>query len=333
MSFPSSTRYDSMLYRRAGRSGVVLPAVSLGLWHNFGSVDDFSNAREMIRTAFDAGITHFDLANNYGPIAGSAEENFGRILADDLADYRDELIISSKAGYRMWPGPYGDGGSKKYLIASLEQSLRRLKIDYVDVFYHHRPDAQTPLEETLGALVQMWRQGKALYIGLSNYNDPELASQAVNWLAGEGVPVLLHQPAYNMISNRALETGNFPALAALGVGQIVFSPLAQGLLTEKYLHGIPEDSRAAKPHGFLKEKQVTPQKIALAQALHQIAQKRGQSLAQLALAWCLRLPEVTSVLIGASRPAQITECVASLARLDFSGEELQEIEDLLAVHA
>lgn len=333
MSFPSPTRYDSMVYRRAGRSGVMLPAVSLGLWHNFGSVDDFSIARAMIHTAFDAGITHFDLANNYGPVPGSAEENFGRILHNDLAGYRDELIISSKAGYRMWSGPYGDGGSKKYLVASLEQSLRRLKIDYVDVFYHHRPDAATPLEETLGALEQVWRQGKALYVGLSNYYDPDLARHAVTLLGERGVPVLLHQPAYNMISNRTLETGNFPALAALGVGQIVFSPLAQGLLTDKYLHGIPADSRAAKPHGFLSENSVTPQKVALAQALNQVAESRGQSLAQLALAWCLRLPEVTSVLIGASRPAQITDCVAALKCLEFSGEELNDIERILAAHA
>lgn len=330
MHLPSAARYDSILYRPCGLSGLRLPAISLGLWHNFGSVDDFENAGQMIFTAFDLGITHFDLANNYGPVPGSAEENFGRILHGDLAGYRDEMIISSKAGYTMWPGPYGDWGSRKYLLSSLDQSLRRMKLDYVDVFYHHRPDPSTPLEETMGALEQAWRQGKALYVGLSNYYDPELAVQAVKILREMGVPCLIHQPSYSMLTNRHLETGTFPALAGLGVGEIVFSPLAQGLLTNKYLHGIPADSRAANPHGFLKSDRITPEMVAKIQGLHQIAQERGQSLAQMALAWCLRLPAVTSVLIGASRPAQIIDCVDCLKNLPFSEAELARIEKLVA---
>ncbi len=319
-----------MQYRQCGRSGLKLPAVSLGLWHNFGSVDSFPNAREMIFTAFNLGITHFDLANNYGPVAGSAEANFGRVLRDDLFKHRDELIISTKAGYGMWPGPYGDFGSRKYLLASLDQSLKRMTLDYVDIFYHHRPDPNTPLEETMGALAQAVRQGKALYVGLSNYYDPELAMKAVTLLQEMGVPCLIHQPAYNMLTNRTLETGTFPALEALGVGEIVFSPLAQGLLTNKYLGGVPSDSRAANPNGFLQESQITPDKVAMARALAEMAAERNQTLAQMALAWCLRFRAVTSVLIGASRPSQIIDCVACLENLAFSDAELDRIEALLA---
>lgn len=326
---PSPTRYDSMQYRRCGASGLQLPSISLGLWQNFGSVDDFKNAREMIFTAFDFGITHFDLANNYGPVAGSAETNFGKILNDDLASHRDEIIISTKAGFGMWKGPYGDFGSRKYLLASLDQSLSRMKLDYVDIFYHHRPDPNTPLEETMGALAHAWRQGKALYVGLSNYYDPELAVRAVTILHEMGVPCLIHQPAYNMLTNRSLETGTFPALEQLGVGEIVFSPLAQGLLTNKYLSGVPSDSRAANPHGFLRESSITAEKIAMVRALAEIAAERDQTLAQMALAWCLRFRAVTSVLIGASRPSQITDCVACLNNLAFSDHELARIEEIL----
>jgi len=319
-----------MHYRRCGNSGLKLPTISLGLWHNFGSVDDYENARQMIFTAFDAGITHFDLANNYGPVAGSAETNFGRILRENLGEYRDELIISSKAGYGMWPGPYGDLGSRKHLLASLDQSLKRMGLDYVDIFYHHRPDPETPLEETMGALAQAWRQGKTLYVGLSNYYNPEMAVKAVTVLQEMGVPCLIHQPAYNMLANRTLETGTFPALEKMGVGEIVFTPLAQGLLTDKYLNGIPDGSRATNPRGFLKASHITPEKVAVVRGLHAIAQERGQSLAQMALAWCLRLPAVTSVLIGASRPAQILECVKSLEKLSFAHDELARIEAILA---
>lgn len=326
---PSPSRYKSMQYRRCGRSGLKLPAISLGLWHNFGSVDHFENARQMVFTAFDAGITHFDLANNYGPEPGSAETNFGRILREDLAGYRDELIVSSKAGYGMWPGPYGDFGSRKYLLSSLDQSLKRLGLEYVDIFYHHRPDPETPLEETMGALAQAWRQGKALYVGLSNYYEPEMAVRAVTILREMGVSCLIHQPSYNMLNNRRLETGTFPALEKMGVGEIVFSPLAQGMLTDKYLRGIPEDSRAANPHGFLQSNQITPEKLAIVRGLLAIAQERGQTLAQMALAWCLRLPAITSALIGASRPAQITDCVKSLDNLTFSEDELNRIEAIL----
>jgi L-glyceraldehyde 3-phosphate reductase len=327
---PSPTRYDSMQYRRCGRSGLQLPAISLGLWHNFGSVDNFANAREMIFTAFDLGITHFDLANNYGPVPGSAETNFGKILHADLAAHRDEMIISSKAGYTMWPGPYGDWGSRKYLLSSLDQSLSRMKLDYVDIFYHHRPDPNTPLEETMGALAQTVRQGKALYVGLSNYYNPELAVRAVTILQEMGVPCLIHQPAYNMLANRTLETGTFPALEALGVGEIVFSPLAQGLLTNKYLSGVPSDSRAANPHGVLKESQITPEKMTMVRALAAMAAERNQTLAQMALAWCLRFRAVTSVLIGASRPSQIIDCVACLENLAFTDPELDRIDTVLA---
>ncbi|HEX8372306.1 MAG TPA: aldo/keto reductase, partial [Chthoniobacterales bacterium] len=271
MHTPSHDRYKSMQYRRCGRSGLKLPAISLGLWHNFGSVDDFENARQMIFTAFDLGITHFDLANNYGPAGGSAETNFGRILREDFVGFRDEMIISTKAGYGMWAGPYGDFGSRKYLLSSLDQSLKRMGLDYVDIFYHHRPDPDTPLEETMGALAQAYRQGKALYVGISNYYDPEVAVRAVTILQEMGVPCLIHQPAYNMLTNRSLESGTFPALEKLGVGEIVFSPLAQGLLTDRYLKGIPEDSRAANPHGFLQSSQITPEKLTMIRALRDLA--------------------------------------------------------------
>lgn len=325
---PSPSRYDTMPYRRCGRSGLKLPAVSLGLWHNFGGVDTLETAQAMILRAFDLGITHFDLANNYGPPPGSAEENFGRILRDKLASHRDELIISTKAGYQMWPGPYGEWGSRKYLLASLDQSLKRLGLDYVDIFYHHRPDPDTPLEESLGALVHAVRSGKALYVGISNY-QPEQAAQAAEILRGAGVPLLIHQPVYNMF-NRWIENGLTATLESAGAGCIAFSPLAQGLLTSRYLDGIPTDSRAAKPHGFLKESAVTEAQIRRIRKLHEIAQNRGQSLAQMAMAWVLRLPVMTSVLIGASRVAQLEENIKALERLDFDATELAALDEILA---
>jgi L-glyceraldehyde 3-phosphate reductase len=324
---PSDTRYDTMQYNRTGRSGLMLPAISLGLWHNFGGFDTFENGRAMLRRAFDMGITHFDLANNYGPPPGSAEENFGRILRDDFAPFRDELIISSKAGYRMWPGPYGEWGSRKYLIASLDQSLRRMGIDYVDIFYSHRPDPNTPLEETMSALDHIVRSGKALYIGISSYS-PEQTRQAAQILRQLGTPCLIHQPSYSMF-NRWIEDGLLGVLREEGIGCIVFSPLAQGLLTSKYLNGIPEDSRAANPHGFLKEEAVTEEKVARVRRLNELAQARGQTMAQLALAWVLRHPEVTSALIGASRVSQIEDAVGTLEKLELSKDEQQQIEDIL----
>src|SRR5689334_16403105 len=293
-----------MTYRRCGRSGIKLPAISLGLWHNFGDTRPYDRQREICRRAFDRGVTHFDLANNYGPPYGSAEENFGRILRDDLGRYRDELIISSKAGYRMWPGPYGEWGSRKYLIASLDQSLRRMGLEYVDIFYSHRPDPDTPLEETMGALDQIVRSGKALYAGISSYS-PEQTREAARILRGLGTPCLIHQPSYNMF-NRWIEDGLLAALREEGMGSIVFSPLAQGMLTDRYLGGIPEDSRAAKG-GFLKPSQITEDKLAKVRKLNDLAQARGQTLAQMALAWVLRHPEVTSALIGASRTTQIED--------------------------
>jgi len=323
-----ATRYDSMEYRRCGRSGLKLPAISLGLWHNFGGVDVFENARAMVHRAFDLGITHFDLANNYGPPPGSAEETFGRILRQDLHRYRDEITISTKAGYWMWPGPYGEWGSRKYLVASLDQSLRRMGLDYVDIFYHHRPDPDTPLEETMGALDHVVRQGKALYAGISSYT-PEQTYEAASILRYLGTPCLIHQPLYNMF-DRWIEDGLLELLADKGIGCIVFSPLAQGLLTGRYLDGIPEDSRAAKPHGFLKRDQVTGKKMGKIRRLNQIARTRGQSLAQMAIAWNLRHPGMTSVLVGASRVSQIEENVAALEKLDFAEEELQAIDDILA---
>jgi L-glyceraldehyde 3-phosphate reductase len=324
----ADTRYDTMRYNRSGRSGLKLPAVSLGLWHNFGGVDTFENGRAIVLRAFDLGITHFDLANNYGPPPGSAEEMFGRIMRRDLASYRDELIVSTKAGYWMWPGPYGEWGSRKYLVASLDQSLRRMGLDYVDIFYSHRPDPDTPLEETMGALDQIVRSGKALYAGISSYS-PDQTRQAAKILRSLGTPCLIHQPNYHMF-NRWIEDGLLAALREEGIGCIVFSPLAQGLLTNKYLAGIPEDSRAAKPHGFLKPEHVTDEKLAKVRRLNQLAQARGQTLAQLALAWVLRHPEVTSALMGASRIAQVEDSVAALQNLSLSPEELQTIEQILA---
>jgi L-glyceraldehyde 3-phosphate reductase len=321
-------RYATMRYNRTGRSGLKLPALSLGLWHNFGGVDTFENGRAMVLRAFDLGVTHFDLANNYGPPPGSAEDTFGQIMRHDLAPYRDELIISTKAGYYMWPGPYGEWGSRKYLVASLDQSLRRMGLDYVDIFYSHRPDPDTPLEETMGALDQIVRSGKALYAGISSYS-PDQTRQAAKILRSLGTPCLIHQPSYNMF-NRWIEDGLLEALREEGVGCIVFSPLAQGLLTNKYLGGIPEDSRAAKPHGFLKPEHVTDERIAKVRRLNELALARGQTLAQLALAWVLRHPEVTSALMGASRVAQVEDAVATLQNLSFTAEELQTIEQILA---
>jgi L-glyceraldehyde 3-phosphate reductase len=322
-----STRYDAMQYRRAGKSGLKLPAVSLGLWHNFGGVDTLENARAMLRRAFDLGITHFDLANNYGPPPGSAEENFGRIMAQDFKPYRDELIISSKAGWDMWPGPYGDFGSRKYLVASLDQSLKRMGLDYVDIFYHHRPDPKTRLEETMSALDFIVRSGRALYVGISSYG-PEDTQKAAEILKSLGTPCLIHQPSYS-IFNRWVEDGLLDVLQKQDIGCIVFSPLAQGLLTNRYLNGIPEDSRAAKPAIFLQEKDITDEYIWKAQRLNAIAQERDQSLAQMAIAWVLRQPGMTSALIGASKVGQIEDCVRSLENLSFSEAELQAIEKIL----
>ena len=317
-----------MPYNRCGRSGLKLPAVSLGLWHNFGGVDVFENARAMIHRAFDLGITHFDLANNYGPPFGSAEETFGRILKQDLRGYRDELIISSKAGWFMWPGPYGDWGSRKYLLASLDQSLTRMGLEYVDIFYHHRPDPETPLEETMGALDAAVRQGKALYVGISAYS-PEETRRAARLLKELGTPCLIHQPCYSMF-DRSVEDGLLTVLEEDGIGCIPFSPLAQGMLTDKYLDGIPDDSRAAKPHGFLDRGEVTDHVVVKVRRLRDLARTRGQSVAQLALAWVLRQSAVTSVLIGASRVAQIDECVGALETLAFSAGELEEIDSILS---
>ena len=328
MYTPADARYEHMQYRRCGKSGVRLPAISLGLWHNFGGVDRVETARAMLRRAFDLGITHFDLANNYGPPPGSAESTFGQILAHDLRPWRDELIISSKAGYYMWPGPYGEWGSRKNLIASLDQSLRRMGLEYVDIFYHHRPDPDTPLEETMGALDQIVRSGKALYAGISNY-PPAETRRAAQILRALGTPCLIHQPSYSMF-NRWIEDGLIDALNAEGIGGIVFSPLAQGLLTDKYLGGIPAGSRAAKPHGFLRPEHVTDEKLAKVAQLNTLAQARGQTLAQLALAWVLRHSAITSALIGASRPEQIDDAVGALANLAFSDDELAQIEHTLA---
>jgi L-glyceraldehyde 3-phosphate reductase len=322
-----STRYDTMQYRRAGKSGLKLPAVSLGLWHNFGGVDTLENGRAMLRRAFDLGITHFDLANNYGPPPGSAEENFGHIFAQDFRPYRDELIISSKAGWDMWPGPYGDFGSRKYLVASLDQSLKRMGLDYVDIFYHHRPDPETPLEETMTALDFIVRSGRALYVGISSYG-PEETQKAAEMLKSLGTPCLIHQPSYS-IFNRWIEDGLLEVLDHQGIGCIVFSPLAQGKLTNRYLDGIPADSRAAKPAIFLQEKDITDEYLWQAQRLNAVAQERGQTLAQMAIAWVLRHPGMTSALIGASKVSQIEDCVGALGNLDFSEIELEAIEKIL----
>ena len=324
---PDPKRYDAMEYRRCGRSGLLLPAVSLGLWHNFGHVDILENCRKILHVAFDAGITHFDLANNYGPPPGSAEENFGRILRQDFHGYRDQLIISSKAGYYMWEGPYGEWGSKKYLVASLDQSLQRMGLDYVDIFYHHRPDPNTPLEETMAALDLIVRQGKALYVGISNYRAEE-AAKALAILRGLGTPCLIHQPKYSMFE-RWVEGGLLDLLEKEGVGCIPFSPLAQGLLTNKYLKGIPEDSRAAKPTGFLQESAVTPAVIDKIRQLNELAIKRDQTLAQMALAWILRDKRITSVLIGVSRPEQVTDSLQCFRNTWFESGELEAIEAIL----
>jgi len=328
MMSPSDTRYDTMRYNRCGRSGLKLPAISLGLWHNFGGVDTLKNARAMVHRAFDLGITHFDLANNYGPPPGSAEETFGQILRQDLARYRDELVISTKAGWGMWPGPYGDFGSRKYLIASLDQSLERMGLDYVDIFYHHRPDPETPLEETMMALDHIVRSGRALYVGISSY-DPDQTRLAASILRELGTPCLIHQPSYSMF-NRWIEDGLLDVLEEEGIGCIVFSPLAQGLLTEKYLEGIPAGSRAAKPHGFLKPAHITKEKLTKVRQLNELAQARDQTLAQMALAWILRHPAVTCVLVGASSVRQVEENVAALDNLEFTDEELGTVEEILA---
>lgn len=324
---PSSERYNIMKYNKCGNSGLKLPAISLGLWHNFGGNDIFENGRVLIHKAFDMGITHFDLANNYGPPPGSAEENFGKILRNDLKGYRDELIISTKAGYTMWPGPYGDFGSKKYLVSSLDQSLKRLCIDYVDIFYHHRPDPNTPLEETMSALDLIVRQGKALYIGISNYND-EQAEKAFNILKDLGTPCLIHQAKYSMFE-RWTEAALQPLLEKENVGMISFCPLAQGLLTNKYLSGIPRDSRAAGASVFLKKDDITDVKLEKIHSLNELAAERGQSLAQMSLAWVLRNKCVASALIGASKPSQIEDCIGALNLLDFSKEELDKIDSIL----
>lgn len=325
---PNATRYQTMQYRRCGRSGIQLPVVSLGLWHNFGHVDVLENCRKILHLAFDAGITHFDLANNYGPPPGSAEENFGRILEQDFKNYRDQLIISTKAGYYMWEGPYGEWGSKKYLVSSLDQSLKRMGLEYVDIFYHHRPDPDTPLEETMAALDLIVRQGKALYVGVSNYRTEE-ATKAFGLLREMGTPCLIHQPKYSMFERWVEDDKLLDLLGKDGVGCIPFSPLAQGLLTDKYLKGIPADSRAAKPHGFLQENQVTPEKLDKIRQLNDLAVKRNQTLAQMALAWLLKDPRVTSVLIGASKPAQVSDALGSFQNTAFSEEELKTIEGIL----
>ena len=324
----AQNRYNTLPTRRCGNSGLLLPAVSLGLWHNFGDTSPYENMRALCRTAFDNGITHFDLANNYGPEPGAAERNFGRILHDDLGVYRDELIISTKAGYEMWDGPYGNWGSRKYLLASLDQSLRRMGLDYVDIFYHHRPDPDTPLYETMSTLDLMVRQGKALYVGLSNYPAP-LAAQAIDMLRELGTPCLIHQPRYSML-DRWVEEGLLNVLADKGVGCIPFSPLAQGMLSNRYLHGIPTDSRAGKAHGFLTSDQITEARLAQIRALNELAQARGQSLAQMALAWLLKDPRITSVLVGASSAEQLRDSLACLQRLDFAADELSAIEAILA---
>lgn len=320
-------RYEKMQYLRCGRSGLLLPRVSLGLWHNFGSVDRYENMKDMIHTAFDEGITHFDLANNYGPVYGSAESNFGRIMAEDMRPYRDEMIISTKAGYDMWPGPYGNFGSRKYLIASLDQSLKRMGLDYVDIFYHHRPDPDTPLEETMEALSDIVRSGKALYVGISNYNSED-TRKAAAILKENHTPLLINQVVYNMLNRWTEEDGLQDTLQEVGAGMIVFSPLAQGMLTDRYLNGIPEDSRAKRNH-FLHEDSITDELLEKVRALNEIAAERGQTLAEMALAWNLRKDRVTSVLVGASRPAQILDNVKFIKNLEFTDDELSRIDKIL----
>lgn len=320
-------RYEKMKYLRCGRSGIHLPRVALGLWHNFGSVDNFENQKSMVFEALDNGINHFDLANNYGPEAGSAEENFGQILKHGLLQYRDELLISTKAGYYMWQGPFGEWGSRKYLMASLDQSLMRMGLDYVDIFYHHRPDPDTPLEETMGALSDIVKQGKALYVGISNYNS-EQTRQAAKILKENGTPLLIHQPSYSMLNRWVEEDGLLDSLEKVGAGCICFSPLSQGLLTDRYLHGVPTDSRAAKNY-FLRESDITEEKLSMIRALNEIAEGRGQTLAGMALSWVLREDKVTTVLIGASRVSQIKDNVKIVDNLKFSKEELAAIEAVL----
>lgn len=321
---PNPSRYDSMAYRHCGRSGLKLPELSLGLWHNFGAGDDHANARDMVLRSFDAGITHFDLANNYGPPPGSAEETFGRVLREDLAPHRDELVISTKAGYRMWPGPYGEWGSRKYLLASLDQSLRRIGVDYVDIFYSHRPDPETPLEETVGALVTAVESGRALYAGISSY-DATSTKAAADLLRAAGVPLLIHQPVFNLF-NRWVENGLSDVLLAEGVGCIPFSPLAQGLLAGRYIGGVAADSRAAKPDGFLRTDQITEEAQRRVRDLAEVAARRGQSLAQMSIAWLLAKPFVTTVLVGASRWPQIEDNLGALHSASFSAEELSQID-------
>ncbi len=323
----NENRYDKMKYLRCGRSGVLLPRISLGLWHNFGSVDRYENMKQMLYTAFDSGITHFDLANNYGPVPGSAESNFGRILHEEMSSYRDEMIISTKAGYDMWPGPYGNFGSRKYLMASLDQSLKRMGLDYVDIFYHHRPDPETPLEETMEALSDIVRSGKALYVGISNYNS-EQARKAAKILKENHTPLLINQVRYNMFDRWIEKDGLTETMKELGAGMIVFSPLAQGLLTDRYLNGIPEDSRAKRNH-FLHEDSITEPVLEKVRKLNAIAMERGQTLAEMALAWNLREDKVTSLLIGASRPEQIIDGVKFLQNLQFTKAELEEIDNIL----
>lgn len=324
---PDSDRYARIKYNYCGKSGLKLPPVSLGLWHNFGGVDDFTVAREMVRHAFNSGITHFDLANNYGPPPGSAEENFGKILDKDFRPYRDEMIISTKAGYKMWEGPYGEWGTRKYLLASLDQSLKRMKLDYVDIFYSHRPDPDTPIEETMGALAHAVKQGKALYAGISNYTaiQTKIAADALKEL---GTPCLIHQPKYSMLE-RWVENGLLDVVDQEGIGLIAFSPLAQGLLTNRYLKGIPVGSRASKPHGFLKQKDITPDKLNMIKKLNEIALSRGQSLAQMAIVWLLKDRRVTSVLIGASSVEQLSDNLGALKKQEFMKEELEQIEEIL----
>ncbi|SDD32359.1 L-glyceraldehyde 3-phosphate reductase [Algoriphagus faecimaris] len=323
----ASDRYDQMKYRYCGNSGLQLPEISLGLWHNFGHNADFTLGRKILRRAFDLGICHFDLANNYGPPFGSAEENFGRILQKDFKTYRDELLISSKAGWDMWPGPYGNFGSRKYIIASCDQSLKRMGLDYVDVFYHHRPDPNTPIEESMGALDQLVRQGKALYVGISQYNAEDTA-KAYQILKEMGTPLLIHQPRYSML-DRWVEDGLLDVLGDKGIGSIAFSPLEQGMLTNKYLGGIPEDSRAAKDGRYLKPEQINEDKLAMIKALNDIAIKRGQTLAQMAIAWLLKDPRITSVLVGVSKPEQLDDNVNAVKNTQFSSEELKAIQSII----
>lgn len=327
MYLADEKRYDKMKYLRCGNSGLFLPRVSLGLWHNFGSVDKFENMLDMVHTAFDNGITHFDLANNYGPVYGSAEENFGRIMDKDMRPYRDEMVISTKAGYDMWPGPYGDHGSRKYLIASLDQSLKRMHLDYVDIFYHHRPDPDTPIEETMEALSDIVRSGKALYVGISNYNS-EQTKKAAKILKENHTPLLINQVVYNMFNRWTEDDKLQDTCKEVGAGMICFSPLAQGLLTDRYLNGIPEDSRAKRNH-FLHEDQITPEVIDKVRKLKEIAEGRGQTLAEMALSWILRRDRVTSVLVGASRPSQILDNIKMIEHLEFTDDELDAIDKIL----